>query len=296
MDRAEGSLGAEAGGGGGAARGIGVMGGGRGADAGVGGGAGGGGGAPAGGSAGSVGGAAEDGFLAVIGGGRGFAPLGGGGGGFAPLGGGGGARGGRSELDRRELSVFGLWAGLGGGLRRFATSGLAAEGGCGGDDSIVCGVGLNTFSLGAVGGFGAEEAGGLGAELLEISGPGIYDESRSAPVSTPPPVFFSFGMPTPAKIPPNCGAVFAPPPPPVSLLLLPRLKATPLGSVDARPIGGFPRPGTAGAPPMGRPADISEVFPTMGAERSFVTAFLSLVPFVMSVRRAPLLIGQCRLS
>lgn len=101
---------------------------------------------------GGGGGAAVEGFLDVTGGG----------GGFAAPGRGGGARGGRSECA--------LWAGFGGGLRKFATNGFAAADGCGGDDSVVCGAGLKAFSLGAVGGFGAEEVGGLGAEFLEVSG------------------------------------------------------------------------------------------------------------------------------
>lgn len=231
---------------------------------------------------GGGGGAAADGFLEVIGGG----------GGFATLGGGGGARGGSSELDRKGASEFGLWAGFGGGFLRFATSGLAAADGCGGEDSVVCGLGLKAFNLGAVGGFGAEEVGGFGADCLDVSGSDMYDDSRSAPVSTPPPVFLSFGIPTPAKIPPNCGAALAPllsPLPVVSLLLLARfdLPVPAPGTGGARPIGGLLRPGTAGAPPFGGPAEAPDVFPTMGADRSFVTAFFNLAPLVISVRRAP---------
>lgn len=237
---------------------------------------------------GGGGGAAADGFLEVIGGG----------GGFATLGGGGGARGGSSELDRKGASEFGLWAGFGGGFLRFATSGLAAADGCGGEDSVVCGLGLKAFNLGAVGGFGAEEVGGFGADCLDVSGSDMYDDSRSAPVSTPPPVFLSFGIPTPAKIPPNCGAALAPllsPLPVVSLLLLARfdLPVPAPGTGGARPIGGLLRPGTAGAPPFGGPAEAPDVFPTMGADRSFVTAFFNLAPLVISVRRAPWNGCQC---
>jgi hypothetical protein len=157
------------GGGRGATDGVEILGGGRGADAGGGGGAEGGvrgfesgrrpeekgkgGAAGAGGAIDGGGGcAAAEGFLDATGGG----------GGFAAPGRGGGARGGRSE--------FALWAGFGGGLRRFATSGFAAADGCGGDDSIVRGVGLKAFSLGAVGGFGAEEMGGFGVGFLDVSG------------------------------------------------------------------------------------------------------------------------------
>lgn len=247
---------AEDGGGGGAAAGVGALGGG--------------------------GGAAVDGLLDVIGGG----------GGFAPLGGGGGARGGSSELDRKEASKFGLWAGLGGAFRRFATSGLAAADGCGGEVSVVRGLGRKAFSLGAVGGFGAEKVGVLDADCLDVSGSDMYVVSRSAPVSTPPPVFLSFGIPTPAKIPPSCGAALAPilsPPPVVSLLLLARFDppASTPGTGGARPLEGFPRPGTAGAPLIGGPAEPPDVFPTKGADRSFVTAFLNLAPLVISISRAP---------
>ena len=183
-----GGLGAEDGGGGGAAGGEGALGGGRGAEAGGGGGAGGGDGA-----------ADLRGREMTV---EGFREVGGGGG-FAAVGSGGGARGGRSEFDRKEASEFGLDAGLGGGLRRLATNGYDAEYGCGGDNSVVCGVGLKSFSLGAVGGLGAEEVGGFGTDFRDVSGSEIYDGSLSAPVSIPPPVFRSFGMPTPANIPPN---------------------------------------------------------------------------------------------
>lgn len=201
MERAGGGLGAEEGGGGGAAGGVGTLGGGRGAAIGGRGGATGGEGALAGGG----GGAAADGFRDVTGGG----------GGFEVLGGGGGARGGSSELDRNRLSELGLGAGFGGGLRRFATSGLAAADGCGGEDSVVCGLGLSALSLDAAGGFGAAKVGALGGDFRDVSGSEMYDESRSAPVATPPPVFRNFGMPTPAKMPPNWGAAppISPPPP-----------------------------------------------------------------------------------
>lgn len=276
-----GGRGAEDGGGGGATGSVGALGGGRGADAGGGGGAAGGEGTEGIADSGGAG-AAADGLLDVIGGREGL----------APLGGGGGARGGSSELDRKEASEFGLWAGFGGGFLRFASIGLAAADGCGGEDSVVCGLGLKAFNLGAVGAFGVKEVGGFGADSLDVSGSDMYDESRSAPVSTPPPVFLSFGIPTPAKIPPNCGAALAPlpsPPPVVSLLLLALFdppEPAP-GTGGARPLGGLPRPGTASAPPFGGPIAVPDVFPTMGADRSFVTAFFSLAPFVISVRRAP---------
>lgn len=169
---------------------------------------------------------------------------------------------------------------------------VVAADGCGGEDSAVCGIGLKALNLGAVGGFVAEEAGGLGADCLDVSGSDIYDDSRSAPVSTPPPVFLSFGMPTPANIPPNCGAtppLLLSPFPAASLLLLvlfdPPVPSP--GTGGARPLGGLPKAGIAGAPPFRRPAEASDVFPTIGADRSFVTAFFNLAPLVISVRRAP---------
>ena len=171
-------------------------------------------------------------------------------------------------------------------------SGLAAVDGCGGEDSVVCGLGLKIFNLGVIGGFGAEGVGGFSADGLDVSGSDIYDDSRSAPVFTPPPVFLSFGIPTPAKIPPNCGAAIA-----VllsillvvSLLLLARSDApvSAPGTGGAKPPGDLPRPGTAGAPPFGGPAEVPDVLPTMGADLSLVTAFFNLVPLVISVRRAP---------
>ena len=174
---------------------------------------------------------------------------------------------------------------------RFASNELAATEGCGGEDSVVCGLGLKAVNLGIVGGFCAEEAGGFGADGLDVSGSDIYDDSRSAPVSTPPPVFLSFGIPTPAKIPPNWGAAVATllsALPVVSLLLLTRFDPPEaLGIGGARPPGGLPRPGTAGAPPIGGPAEAPDILPTAGADRSFVTAFFNLAPLVMSVRRAP---------
>lgn len=46
-------------------------------------------------------------------------------------------------------------------------------------------------------------------------------------------------------------------------------------------------PGTAGAPVKGGGSTPPETFPTMGADRSFVTAFLSCLPLLISVRSAP---------
>lgn len=152
--------------------------------------------------------------------------------------------------------------------------------------------GRRAFSLGAVGGFGAVEVGGLGAEPRDVSGSEMEDESRSAPVSTPLTVFFSFGMPTPANIPPNCGAEGTPlesplvPLPPVSLLLRTRFDAASF-ITGARPLG-FVTPGIAGAPVRG-PVEEGFVFSSCGADRSFVTAFLSLVPLVISPSKAPFL-------
>jgi hypothetical protein len=152
--------------------------------------------------------------------------------------------------------------------------------------------GLKAPSLGIVGGHGAVEVGGLGVVIRELSGSERYEESRSAPVSIPPPVLFSLGIP-PANIPPNRGAAGTPPltplppPPPVSLLLLPRFVDVDPGMRGARPAACFPEPGTAGAPLEGGPPGATEPLSNTAAERSLVTAFLSLVPFVMSPSKAP---------
>lgn len=129
----------------------------------------------------------------------------GGGGGFdVPGKGGGGALGGvMSEddlLDPRGMSEFGRCTGFKGCLRRFTSSGFDD---CGVDDSVVWEAGLRPLGLKAVGGFGADEMGGRGGEACDVSGSERYDESRSAPVSMPPPVLLSFGIPTPANIPPS---------------------------------------------------------------------------------------------
>ena len=129
---------------------------------------------------------------------------------------------------------------------------------------------------------GAVVVGGFGAETLEVSGSDMYEESRSAPVATPPRLF-NFGIP-PAKIPPNCGGagtLFVPPPP-VSLLL----RAL-FGMDGADAAGGFSMPGIAGALAIGGPADDLDSFPMRGADLSLVTAFFNLAPLVISVRRAP---------
>lgn len=127
----------------------------------------------------------------------------GGGGGFEPAGGGGGARGGVTSgedcAERIEKADPGLGTGFGGGLRRFETRGFV---GWGGEDSADFGTGRRAGNFGAVGGLGAEVGGGRGAELRDVSGSDIYDESRFAPVSIPPPRFFSLGIP-PANMPPS---------------------------------------------------------------------------------------------
>lgn len=154
---------------------------------------------------------------------------------------------------------------------------------------MVLGVGRNPLGFGIggaapAGGLGADAVGGLGVEVRDTSGSDRYAESCRAPVSTPPPVFRSFGMP-PASIPPNCGAPpTAPPRLPSSLLLLTLL---PPGAGGASPPDGFPSPGTGGAPGVGPPPPPPDSFPTIGADRSFVTAFFSFVPLVMSPSSAP---------
>ena len=151
--------------------------------------------------------------------------------------------------------------------------------------------GLKAPSLGTVGGHGASEVGGVGVVFRELSGSERYEDTRSAPVSIPPPILLSLGIP-PANIPPNWGAAGTPPLmplpplPPTSLLLLPRFVEVDPGIEGARPEG-FPDAGTAGAPLRGGPAGGPEPLSMMGAERSLVTAFLSLVPFDMSPSKAP---------
>lgn len=73
----------------------------------------------------------------------------------------------------------------------------------------------------------------------------------------------------------------------MSLLLRARLAPPVLEIGGARPLDGLPRPGIAGAPPIGGPAEAPDGLSTCGADLSFVTAFLSRVPLVMSVKRAP---------
>lgn len=112
------------------------------------------------------------------------------------------------------------------------------------------------------------------------------------PVSTPPPVFLSFGMP-PAKRPPSCGAASMAGAAgasrlPWSLLLLALLP----GTGGARPPGAFGRPGTGGAPPSGDGPGPPDTFPTTGADRSLVTVFFNALPLDISERRAPLTLRQ----
>jgi hypothetical protein len=109
------------------------------------------------------------------------------------------------------------------------------------------------------------------------------------PVSTPPPRFFNFGIP-PANNPASCGGCSIPDTPPESLLVWSLLLLAlfpPPGTGGASPPGAFNIPGTGGAPAKGDGADPPDVFPIIGADRSFVTAFLSCLPFEMSERRAP---------
>src|SRR5437868_1333981 len=73
---------------------------------------------------------------------------------------------------------------------------------------------------------------------------------------------------------------------PSSLLLLARL----LGAGGAKPPGVFGSPGIGGAPPIGGPPPPlppPDVPATMGADRSFVTAFFSALPFWISPSKAP---------
>lgn len=259
-----GALGAAAAGGGGGAEGG--ADGSAGADDG-----GGGGGAPGAGDPGNGGG-----WLGVV---EGFRDAGSGGG-FLPIGGGGPFIDAEEPGRGRSLGV----------LRKLAMDGGRAGAALGGGRGGLPG------GAGAAppGGFGAPNVGGFGAEddRTLLSGSDRYDESIEAPVSTAPRVFRSFGIP-PAKSPPSCGAACvggagALSRPLWSLLLLARFP----GTGGARPPGGLgapPKPGTGGAPPRGGPPEEPppEEPPTIGADLSFVTAFLRALPFVMSERRAP---------
>ena len=107
------------------------------------------------------------------------------------------------------------------------------------------------------------------------------------PVSTPPPVLRNFGIP-PAKRPANWGALSMPDAAGCcrslwSLLLLARRP----GAGGARLLGALGAPGTGGAPPSGDGPGPPATLPTMGAERSFVTAFLSAFPLPISESNAP---------
>jgi len=88
----------------------------------------------------------------------------------------------------------------------------------------------------------------------------------------------------PAIMPPNCGAALPPllsfpPRLGISLLLLALLATS--------PPGGLSMLGMGGAPPTGGPEGLLVSFPTIGAERSLVTAFFSRAPLVISPSRAP---------
>lgn len=204
----------------------------------------------------------------------GFRDAGGGIGGFLPIGGGLGFESGTAGAEAVDAIEE--------GRRLFLNAEIAGFWGVGGGGAALGGVGADP------GGFGAEAAGGLGAdERCDVSGSERYGEWLSAPVSTPPPpVFRSFGMP-PAKMPPSWGAALAEAALlfPVSLLL--RALFAPPGTGGASPPGAFGKPGTGGAPPIGGPPPpLLDDAPTIGAERSFVTAFFSLVPFVISPSNA----------
>lgn len=58
------------------------------------------------------------------------------------------------------------------------------------------------------------------------------------------------------------------------------------GTGGASPLG-LAIPGIAGAPPAGGPDELLVLVPITGAERSFVTAFFSCLPLLISLKRAP---------
>lgn len=214
-------------------------------------------------------------------------------GGAAPVGGGGGGTVGADESLRCVggtgggacgASEYGRGGRTPGKLGRGARAGGLRPGIAGADDG-------NGKPGRPPVGFAGACLGGTGAlGFCTVSLSDRYGELLFAPVSIPPAFFLNFGMP-PANIPASCGGASAPlppppKPPPESLELLGLFAPTPPG------IGGTPkagRPGTAGAvprPPLGA-AEL--VLPaTCGPDRSFVTAFFSLIPFEISPSRAPL--------
>lgn len=141
------------------------------------------------------GGPLVEGFLAATGGGGGLPP-----------GRGGGARGGitswENRVDRKVMSENGLECGFEGAFRSCETRGLASWGG---EVAVVNGDGRRGIALKAGGDLDPGDGGGLGADCRDVSGSDKYDESRSAPVSIPPLLFFNLGIP-PASMPANCGA------------------------------------------------------------------------------------------
>ena len=196
---------------------------------------------------GGTGGAAVEGFRIAIGGAGGFEP-----------GKGGGTLGGPASTADFEGMGNGRGAGFARGL--IPSASLFGRGG----------VGRRVAA--PVGGFGGAPKGSFGAVGFEASKSKMSFESVSAPVLTPPLLFFNFGIP-PANSPPSCGAsVLATAAAPLSLL---DLFAADKGAAVAP--GAFNVPGTAGA--LGANPPVSLGLSNMGADLSFVTAFLSPVPF-----------------
>lgn len=125
----------------------------------------------------------------------------------------------------------------------------------------------------------------------------INDEKKGSvwcrdvpPVSTPPPVFFNLGMP-PANSPPSCGAAAMPAAGASGLLWSLFARARFPGTGGASADGAFAMPGIGGAPATGAGPPPPDALLTMGADRSFVTAFLRGLPLVISVRSAPFVGG-----
>lgn len=209
---------------------------------------------------------------------EGFRDVGGGIGGFFPSGGGLGLK--DPPLSEDEVVEVVSVETIDDGRRLFFHAAMdgtagAALGGRGGAEPGTRG--------GAPGGLGAEAAGGLGAVLFVLSGSDRYGELLSAPVSTPRPVFLSFGMP-PAKIPANCGGSTNPPPPSPTPSLLLRAR---FGGGGARLPGDGRIPGTGGAPPIGA-AGPSDFLSNIGADRSLTcVTFFSLAPCSMLLKSAP---------
>lgn len=216
-------------------------------------------------------------------------------------GGGGGAGGGIVLLTLRATGGGGgalpnpipLGFGLGGGgffspVSGLDTTGAESEGCSAGRRPLIFGTtgaapsGSGGASVpGNLGMTGALPPGGRGIDGLFASG-SEYEPcspSESAPVWTPPLVFFSLGIP-PANRPPSCGAEL--------MLVLGLVVSLLLRFLWFRAGAAKFMFGIGGAPPTGGPPTFGPEDPSScGADRSLVTVAFNLAPFVISESKAP---------